>query len=68
MKVYIARYFSDYENFVRAYPSMAERDNDIRRMKERDDTLWDVSKETTEVYPSRKSIIEWFNNEAWHNQ
>ena len=41
---------------------------DIKLWKERDDTLWAIDHDITEVHPTKAGIIEWFNNEAWHNQ
>ena len=68
MKVYIVRYFSDYQNFVAAYSSIKAVKEDIKRMKERDDTIWAIDHDITEVHPTKAGIIEWFNNHAWHNQ
>ena len=72
MKVYIARYTTDYHSSVRAYSSVRAMRKDIADFQDSDHdddfSRADVESYITEVHPTKAGIIEWFNKEAWHNQ
>ena len=68
MKVYIVRYFSDHQSGVKAYSSIKAMQKDIAAQKKFDDTLWAIDHDITEVHPTKAGIIEWFNQQAWHDQ
>tara|TARA_Y100001938_G_scaffold149669_1_gene237366 strand:+ start:2364 stop:2582 length:219 start_codon:yes stop_codon:yes gene_type:complete len=72
MKIYIARYTTDDHCDVMAYSSMKAMRKDIADFQDVDHdadfSRAEVDSYVTEVHPTRRGIIEFFNREAWHNQ